>query len=40
MPRGKKFTKAQFIGNLRESEVGWAQGKTVPEVVRNLGVIA
>ena len=38
MPRGKKVTAEQIIGKLREAEVGLAQGKTVPEVVRKLGV--
>jgi putative transposase len=38
MPRRKKFTAEQIIGKLREAEVGLAQGKTVPEVVRKLGV--
>ena len=38
MPRGKKFTTEQIIGKLREAEVALAQGKTVPEVVRKLGV--
>jgi transposase-like protein len=38
MPRGTKFTAEQIIGKLREAEVGLAQGKTVPEVVRKLGV--
>ena len=38
MARGKKFTAEQIIGKLREAEVGLAQGKTVPEVVRKLGV--
>ena len=38
MPRGKKFAAEQIIGKLREAEVGLAQGKTVPEVVRKLGV--
>ena len=38
MPRGKKFTAEQIIGKLREAEVGLDQGKTVPEVVRKLGV--
>ncbi len=38
MPRGKKCTAEQIIGKLREAEVGLAQGKTVPEVVRKLGV--
>jgi hypothetical protein len=37
MPQGKKFTAEQIIGKLREAEVGLAQGKTVPEVVRKLG---
>jgi transposase-like protein len=38
MPQGKKFTAERIIGKLREAEVGLAQGKTVPEVVRKLGV--
>jgi putative transposase len=38
MPRGKKFTAEQIIGKLRAAEVGLAQGKTVPEVVRKRGV--
>ena len=38
MPRGRKFTAEQIIGKLREAEVGLAQGKTVPEVFRKLGV--
>ena len=38
MPQGKKFTAEQIIRKLREAEVGLAQGKTVPEVVRKLGV--
>ena len=38
MPRGKNLTAEQFIGKLREAEVGLAQGKTVPEVVRKLSV--
>jgi hypothetical protein len=38
MPRGKKFTAKQIIGKLRETEVGLAQGNTVLEVVRKLGV--
>ena len=38
MPRGKKFTAEQIIGKLREAEVWLAQEKTVPEVVRKLGV--
>ena len=39
MARGKKFTAEQIVGKLHEAEVGLAQGKTVPEVVRTLGVI-
>ena len=38
MPRGKKFMAEQIMGKLREAEVGLAQGKTSPEVVRKLGV--
>jgi putative transposase len=38
MPRGKKFTAEQIIGKLREAEVELARGKTMPEVVRKLGV--
>jgi transposase-like protein len=38
MPRGKKFTAEQIIGKLRGAEVELARGKTVPEVVRKLGV--
>jgi len=39
MPRGNKFTAEKIIGKLREAEVRLAQGKTVSEVVRKLGVI-
>ena len=38
MPQGKKFTAEQIIARLREAEVDLARGKTVPEVVRKLGV--
>ena len=38
MPRGKTVTAEQIIGKLCEAEVGLAQGKTVPEVVRKPGV--
>jgi hypothetical protein len=38
MPRGKKFTAEQIIEKLPEAEVGFAQGKTLPEVVRKLGL--
>ena len=34
----EKFTAEQIIGKLREAKVGLTQGKTVPEVVRKLGV--
>ena len=37
-PRVKKFTAEQITGKFREAEVGLAQGKTVPGVVRELGV--
>ena len=38
MPRGKKFTAEQVTGKLCEAEVGLVQGKTVPVVLRKLGV--
>lgn len=38
MPRGNKFMAEQIIGKLLKAEVGVAQGKTVPEMVRKLGV--
>ncbi len=38
MPRGKKFTAEQINGRLHEAKVGLALGKTVPEVVRKLGL--
>lgn len=38
MPQWKKVAAEQIIGKFREAEVGLAQGKTVPEVVRKLGV--
>ncbi len=38
MPQGTTFAAVQIIGKLREAEVGLAQGKTVPEVVRKLGL--
>ena len=34
----RRFTAEQIIGKLREAEVELARGKTVPEVVRKLGV--
>lgn len=34
MPRGKKSTAEQIIGTLREAEVEFAHGKTLPAVVR------
>ena len=38
MPRGRKFTAEQIIGKLREAEVHLAEGKTVGEASRKLGV--
>lgn len=38
IPRGTEFTAEQIIGKLREAEVELARGKTVPELVRELGV--
>jgi putative transposase len=38
MPRVQRFTAEQIIGKRREAEAGLAQGKTVPEAVRKLGV--
>lgn len=38
MPRGTRFTAEQIIGRLREAEVEFARGKTVPEMVRKVGV--
>jgi putative transposase len=38
MPRGKKFTAEQIIGKLREAEVHLAEGKTVAEAARKIGV--
>ena len=38
MPRGKKLTAEQIIGKLREAEVHLAEGKTVAEASRKLGV--
>jgi len=38
MPRGTKFKAEQILGKLREAEVELARGKTVPDVVRKLGV--
>ena len=37
---GKKHTAEQIIHKLREAEVEIAQGATVPEVCRKLGVTA
>ena len=34
----KRHTAEQIIGKLREAEVLLAQGKTVPEVSRSLGI--
>ena len=38
MARGKKFTAEQINGRPHEAKVGLALGKTVPEVVRKLGL--
>ncbi|QDT38361.1 Transposase [Stratiformator vulcanicus] len=38
MPRGKKHTPEQIISKLREAEVALAQGQTVPEACRQIGV--
>ena len=38
MPRGKKVTAEQIIGMRREAEVHLAEGKTVAEAARKLGV--
>ena len=38
MPRGKKFTAKHISGQVRETEVELARRKTMPEVVRKLGV--
>ncbi len=35
---GKRMTAEQIIGLLRQAEVGLAQGRTVGEVCRGLGV--
>ena len=34
----KRFTPEQIIGKLREAEVGLAQGQTVGQVCRTLGI--
>ncbi len=38
MPRGKKVSSEQIIAKLREAEVDLAQGKTVAQVCKKLGV--
>lgn len=38
MPRGKKFTAEQIIGNAREAEVELAREKAGSEVIRKLGM--
>ena len=38
MPRGKKVSSEQIISKLREAEVDLAQGKTVAQVCKKLGV--
>ncbi len=37
MPR-KRYKAEEIIGKLREAEVALAEGATVPEVVRRIGV--
>jgi putative transposase len=34
----KRYTPEQIIGKLREAEVALAQGQTVAQVCRNLGI--
>ena len=34
----KRYTPEQIIGKLREAEVGLAQGQTVGQVCRSLGI--
>lgn len=36
--RGKRYGAKEIIGKLREAEVGLAQGQTVAQVVRKLGI--
>ena len=38
MSRGKRFGAEEIIGKLREAEVGLAQGQTVAQVARKLGI--
>ena len=38
MPRGKKVSSEQIIAKLREAEVDLAQGKTVAQICKKLGV--
>ena len=35
---GKRYTAEQIIGHLRQAEIHISEGKTVAEVVRELGV--
>ena len=35
---GKRYTVEQIIGHLRQAEIRISEGKTVAEVVRELGV--
>ena len=37
---GKRYTAEQIIGHLRQAEIRISEGKTVAEVVRELGVSA
>jgi putative transposase len=38
LSRGKRYGAEEIIGKLREAEVGLAQGQTVVQVVRKLGI--
>jgi len=38
LSRGKRFGAEEIIGKLREAEVGLAQGQTVAQVSRRLGI--
>ena len=38
MSRGKRYGAEEIIGKLREAEVGLAQGETVAQVSRKLGI--
>ena len=40
MAARKNYTAAQIINGLRRAEVGLANGKSMKEVIRDLGVIS